>query len=99
MDDFEHLVAEADGVTLLYEDDAVEAVGDDKDRKGGGGEVELRDELVADGTIDICAPDDCGGDIFIFLEIEATGGGRAVKKEDELAVPGVETVGHASDVS
>ena len=55
------MVTEVDGVALLDIDDAVEAVGDDEDGEGRGGEVELCNELVADGSIDVAAPDNCGG--------------------------------------
>ena len=56
-DDFDELVAESDGVALRDIDDAVEAVGNDEDGEGGGGEMKGGDELVADGAVDVAAPD------------------------------------------
>ena len=103
-DDFDELVAESDGVALRDIDDAVEAVGNDEDGEGGGGEMEGGDELVADGAVDVAAPDGGegehgGGRLRKLFKIEALGGGGAVEEEHEGTAPLVEAFRHTGDVT
>lgn len=104
VDDFHQLFAESDDVALLDEDDAVEAVADEEDGEGGAGEVQLLDDFLPDGAVDVAAPSGGGGEGVAGLrrelgEVEAGGGGGAVEEENELAAPLLEVAPHEGDVA
>ena len=99
LDDFLHLLAEADGVALLDEDDAVEAVADEEDGEGGGGEVHLPEDLGTDVAVDVGAPDGGGGEALDLTEVEPRGALLVLEEEHELATPALEVLADEGDVA